>query len=207
MPEDLSSITVTDGIGRRVSLPARPRRIVSLVPSTTETLFALGVGEAVVGVTRFCVHPAEQLAELVRVGGTKDLVEERLEALQPDLVMGNAEENSREMFAWLEARFPLYVAFPKTVDEAIADLETVGRLVGVPEAGAAAAAEVRAARAALHAARQGASRRYAYLIWRDPWMAVNNDTFIAAMLAEAGGVNALGDEAERYPTVSLDRLA
>ncbi len=195
-------ITVTDGRGIEVSLPTPPRRIVSLVPSTTETLFALGLGDRVVGITRFCVHPREQLEEIVKVGGTKDLVEERIEALQPDLVIGNAEENTREMFAWLESRWPLYVAFPRTVDDAIADLRNVGRLVGAPEAAEAHAAEIEAARAALVAR----PFTYAYLIWREPWMAVNDDTFIAAMLAEAGGRNVFGPLSDRYPTVELADL-
>lgn len=190
-------ITVTDGRGVEVSLPRPPERIVSLVPSTTETLFALGLGDRVIGITRFCVHPREQLEEIVKVGGTKDLVEERMEALQPDLVIGNAEENTREMFAWVEARWPLYVAFPRSVDAAIADLRTLGRLVGAPEVAEARAVEIEAARAAL-AARPFS---YAYLIWREPWMAVNDDTFIAAMLAEAGGRNIFGTHAERYPTI------
>ncbi|MBK9370350.1 MAG: hypothetical protein IPN01_29345 [Deltaproteobacteria bacterium] len=75
-------ITVTDDRGLELSFAAPPRRVVSLVPSTTETLFALGAGEAVVGVTRFCVHPAERLEGLPRVGGTKDLLLDRLLSAQ-----------------------------------------------------------------------------------------------------------------------------
>ena len=193
---------VIDGRGSTISLPAPPQRIVSLVPSTTESLFAIGCGESVVGITRFCVHPAERLAELTKVGGTKDLVWERLEALQPDLVIGNAEENSREMFAQIEARYPLYVAFPRTVDDAIADLRTMGQLVGQAAAAEAHAQRIEAARAALRLQAAGRRRRVAYLIWRKPWMTINGDTFISAMLAEAGLVNAFADAEERYPTIT-----
>ena len=194
-------MTITDGRGKAIRLSAPPRRIVSLVPSTTESLFALGVGASVVGITRFCVHPAEELTGRVKVGGTKDLVWERLEALQPDLVIGNVEENSSAMFEAIEERYPLYAAFPRTVDEAIADLRTMGRLVGAAEAAAQWADRIESARAALRAqVRPGT--RYAYLIWRNPWMVVNGDTFISAMLAEAGCVNAFASAEARYPTIA-----
>ena len=199
-------MTVTDGRGASIHLPATPRRIVSLVPSTTESLFSLGLGDAIVGVTRFCVHPAERIAGLTKVGGTKDLVLERLISLQPDLVIGNVEENTAEMFAAIEEHAPLYAAFPRTVDEAIADLRTMGRLVGAAAAAEQWAVRIEAARAALHAvARPG--RRVAYLIWRKPWMAVGGDTFISAMLAEAGCSNAFADRPGRYPTITMDELA
>ena len=87
---------VTDDRGARVRLEGPPRRVVSLVPSATETLFDLGL--PVVGVTRFCVHPADRIAGLPKIGGTKDVDVERVRALTPDLIVGNCEENTREIF-------------------------------------------------------------------------------------------------------------
>jgi len=197
---------VTDGRGKPIRLPRPPRRIVSLVPSTTETLFALGLGDAVVGITRFCVHPAERLGGLTKVGGTKDLVLERLVALQPDLVIGNVEENTAEMFAAVEANAPLYAAFPRTVDEAIADLRAMGELVGAAAAAQQWAERIETTRAELHAAARP-GKRVAYLIWRKPWMVAGGDTFISAMLAEAGCSNAFADRPGRYPTITLEALA
>lgn len=91
-------IEVTDDRGVTVRLQTAPRRIVSLVPSTTETVCALGCADRLVGVTRFCVHPADIVARLPKVGGTKDVITERVAALQPDLILGNCEENTREIF-------------------------------------------------------------------------------------------------------------
>ncbi len=194
--------TFTDARDQKVSLPQPPQRIVSLVPSTTESLFALGAGPRVVGVTRFCVHPADQLAGLVRVGGTKQVELDRIEALQPDLVLGNAEENTREIFDAVGARWPLFVAFPRTVDQALDDLLDLGRMLDLEDRAEAAVAGIRAARVAPPPVR----RRAVYLIWRDPWMAVSPDTFIAALLAEAGiDIIPLGDQ--RYPTVTPGQLA
>ncbi len=90
-----------DDLQRVVSLPAYPRRIVSLVPSITETLFALGAGERVVGVTDYCTHPPEEVARVAKVGGTKDPHLEVILQLAPDLVILNDEENRREDFTWL----------------------------------------------------------------------------------------------------------
>ena len=193
-----------DGRGQRVTLSALPERIVSLVPSTTESLLALGCGQRVVGVTRFCVHPP--LAKsLPKVGGTKDVEIARVAALAPDLVIGNVEENTADILAEIEQRWPLYASFPRTVDAAIGDLMQLGALLGVAEAAAHHVRTVEAARAQLHAAAH--AFRYVYLIWRRPWMAVSGDTFISAMLAEAGGVNAFADHPERYFALTPAALA
>lgn len=197
-------VPLVDARGVEVQLAAPPQRIVSLVPSTTESLFALGVGPQVVGVTRFCVHPAEQVATRVRVGGTKDLDLDRLAALDPDLVVANAEENSREMFDAIGERWPLYVAFPRTLDQALADLHDLGALVHRPAPAAEWVARITAQRALLP---QRAPRRVVYLIWRRPWMAVSPDTFISQLLGEAGLVNALPVDGPRYPELTPAGLA
>jgi iron complex transport system substrate-binding protein len=182
-----------------------PLRIVSLVPSTTETLFALGVGAQVVGVTDFCTRPAPLPAHAVRVGGTKTPDLERVRALAPDLVLANREENRREDVEVLAQWTRVDVAYPRTVDEAVADLRRLGELVGAPERAAelAGAAE-RAAGAVRRVARP---YRFAYLIWRHPWMAAGRDTFVDAFLALGGGANVLPDSAGRYPQVQLAELA
>jgi ABC-type Fe3+-hydroxamate transport system substrate-binding protein len=179
---------------------ARPaQRIVSLVPSTTETLFDLGVGDRVVGVTRFCVHP-DEARRRPKIGGTKDALPERIRALAPELVVANCEENTREIFDALRDVAPVWAAFPRTLDDAIADLGSVAALVGA-DAGSICAA--------IEAERRNLARQpfaFTYLVWKEPWMAVGTDTFLSAMLAEVGGVNECRGP-ERFPTLSLDELA
>jgi len=180
---------------------------VSLVPSTTETLAELGVREQVVGRTRYCVHPQPWVDEVPTVGGTKDPDLARIEELSPDLIVANREENKPAHFDALDGIAPLWVAYPRDVSGSLADVLELGALVGVPRIGRDLVARIAEARADLAVTVDGrAPFRYAYLIWRDPWMAVNDDTFIAALLAEAGGRNALGAHAERYPQVALDEL-
>jgi ABC-type Fe3+-hydroxamate transport system substrate-binding protein len=196
-----------DGRGRTPALTDAPQRLVSLVPSTTETLFALGLGPRVVGVTRFCVRPASA-RDLAKVGGTKDADPERILALDPDLVVGNCEENTRELFDALEGRVPVWAAFPRTVDDALDDLSAVGRLCGAHEASRTHRQAIEAARADLHAAADAAGPfTYVALIWNRPLMSVSDDTFVSAMLAEAGGRNAVGDRPDRFPVLEPGALA
>jgi ABC-type Fe3+-hydroxamate transport system substrate-binding protein len=197
-------VPLVDARGVEVQLAAPPQRIVSLVPSTTESLFALGVGPQVVGVTRFCVHPADAVANRTRVGGTKDLDFDRLAALDPDLIVANAEENSREMFEQIGGRWPLYVAFPRTLDHALADLHDLGALVHRPALATDWVARITAQRALLL---ERPRRRFVYLIWRRPWMAVSPDTFISQLLGEAGLVNAVPVDGPRYPELTPASLA
>lgn len=195
-------ITVADDRNATVSLRGPARRVVSLVPSTTETVEALAPG-VLVGVTRYCVHPASALLGLPRVGGTKDASVERIAALEPDVVLANAEENTRELFAALEvAGLPLVVAFPRTVDDALRDLERTAALLGVdadPHL-----EPIHQARVQVH--RAARPFRFAWLVWRQPWMAAGHDTFVARVLAEAGGVNVFGAHEARYPVTSPEDL-
>ena len=201
----VSAVTVVDGVGRQVTVPEPPRRIVSLVPSTTETLAELGLAERVVGRTRYCVHPRPWVEGVPTVGGTKDVDVASVAALEPDLIVGNEEENRPELWAELEALAPLYVAFPRDVDEALDDLTTLARLAGVAGRGVELVDAIRRERSPV-----AARFSYVYLIWRKPWRAAGPDTYLTHVLAEVGGDNALTAEgpggAGRYPELTLDEL-
>ncbi len=191
---------VTDGIGRTVSLDAPPERIVSLVPSTTETLAAWGLGARVVGRTRYCVHPQPWVLSVADVGGTKNPRVDAIAALTPDLIVGNQEENRPALWPELERVSTVYVAYPRTVDEALDDLRRMSVLVGAADQGTAWAHRIEAARREARA--RAVPFRYVYLIWREPWMTISDDTFVASMLGSVGGRNAFGDRSERYPAVT-----
>lgn len=198
--------TVLDQMGRTVTVAARPQRIVSLVPSQTELLLDLGVGERLVGRTRFCVHPADQVRRVSIVGGTKQVNLAAVERLQPDLIIANKEENDRETILRLAERYPVWLSDVVTLDDALAMIRQVGRLVGEAERADALAAEVAMQLAAVP--RLQTPRRVAYLIWQKPWMAAGSNTFINSMLAHCGLVNVLaGPEHGRYPQVTLEALA
>lgn len=194
--------TVVDARGRTLSLALRPQRIVSLVPSITETLFDLGAGDRIVGVTRWCVHPADARTRARVVGGTHDVDLDVLARLEPDLVIANQEENPKPLVERLATVAPTYVTFPRTVRDGIVLLRRLGELTDQRDAGARAAARVEAAHRRARRADPQRAPRVLYLIWRRPWMSVNRDTFVHDMLTTCGAVNVLAHAEARYPTLS-----
>ena len=190
-----------------------PRRIVSLVPSLTEALFELGLGERVVGVTTWCVHPAEAVAGLPKVGGTKDVDVEAIAALAPDLVIANREENTRRTVERLErAGLRVWVTYPRSVEEGAALLREMAALGAAPEVFEAVVEPVERAvseaREALGKPGRPIAKRVFCPIWRDPWMSVGLDTYAHDLIALCGGRNVFSQRAERrYPIVSLEEVA
>jgi ABC-type Fe3+-hydroxamate transport system substrate-binding protein len=191
-----------------------PRRVVSLCPSITETLVAIGGLRRLAAATRYCVRPKGLLWGLPRIGGTKDPDIARILALKPDLVFVNEEENRIEdVLALREAGVEVDVTFPRTVAEVPGAIRRWGNRMGE---GSEAEAETLARRIedeerALEVEPPGAHFLYAYWIWKDPWMTISDDTYVADLLRLAGGVNVFGREAERYPAstaeASLERGA
>jgi len=188
--------------------PGEARRIVSLVPSLTEALFALGLGDRVVGVTDWCVHPADAVAQLPKLGGTKNPDLSALLVLKPDLVIANREENRRRDVERLRAAgIPVWVTYPRTVREATALLREVALLGATQEAIRAVVEPVEAALEAALAARAAPAPRVFCPIWRDPWMSVGPDTYAHDLLTLCGGENVFGGRSDRrYPRVRLAEL-
>ena len=184
-------------------------RIVSLCPSLTELVFDLGRGGDLVGRTRFCVHPAGRVERVEAVGGTKDPKIERIVELAPELVLLNEEENRREdAEALAAAGIRTHVSFPRDAAGTAAMVRDIGATVGREEEAERIAADIeRRARRVRRAAQGAAPVRYAYLIWRKPWMAAAGDTFVAAMLALPGAVNVFADRPGRYPEVTAEEIA
>ncbi len=188
----------------RLELRSPPSRIVSLVPSDTYSLVRLGAGARLVGRTRYCVAPAEEVADIPVVGGTKDADVEQIAALSPDLIIANKEENSRRDVEALEARgLRVFVSFPRTVAEGLAHLARLARVLGSGRgeepARSVIAAAYHAHRAA-EAARRGPTPVRTFVpIWMDPLMTVHASTFISDVLALVGAENVFADRERRYP--------
>ena len=186
-----------------------PPRIVSLVPSLTESFFALGLGDRIVGVTDWCVHPAKPLAKLPRVGGTKNPALDAIRALRPDLVVANREENTRRDVERLEATgIAVWVTYPRSVAEGAELLREIAELGGRT---AEIATVVEPVEAALAAARNAAPERPVRVfcpVWKRPWMAVGADTYAHDLLTLCGGHNVFAHHQQRrYPIVSERQIA
>jgi ABC-type Fe3+-hydroxamate transport system substrate-binding protein len=191
---------VKDDEDRRVSLPGRVRRVVSIVPSLTESVAATAP-ELLVGATDWCTHPAD--LDVVRIRGTKNPDIERILALTPDVVLANAEENRPvDLDVLRAAGSAVYVTDIRTVDGALSSLERMLGACGVerPE-------WLDAAVRAWGDVHPVEPRRRAVIpIWRRPWMAVGSDTFTGSVLERLGVDNVLAADVERYPRIELDRL-
>lgn len=200
---------IADATGVVCDLSTPPRRIVSLIPSITEILFALGKGDAVAGVTIFCTQPPEGVATKTRIGGEKDPKLDAIRALGADLVIANVEENVRAHVETLrEWGIPVFVTYPRTVAAGIRLVEELGRLIGAEDTGRRIASDLDRRLDRLRARRAGrAPARVFCPIWRRPYMTINGDTFIDDMLRECGGRNVFAAAATRYPEVTLDEAA
>ena len=143
-PEPISSfpLTVTDGVGTRVTLEAEPMRIVLMAPGHTEILFALGLADRVVGVTEYCNYPPEA-AELPKIGGFADIDLEQVVGLEPDLVFGTTLHEGQIAPALQERGVTVFIAEPQTVMEVLDTVLTIGHLTGRDEAATELAAQMR----------------------------------------------------------------
>ncbi len=188
-----------DDLGLFVAVPPDVRRVVSLVPSLTESVAVTAPG-LLVGATDWCSHPGG--LDVERVRGTKNPSVERVVALRPDLVLANAEENRREdLDALRAAGVAVWVTFPRTVTDALVSLDRMLTACRLARPWWLVAASDAWAEPWV-----GARRRALVPIWRRPWMAVGSGTFTGDVLSRLGIDNVLGEDPERYPKVDLNAL-
>jgi len=179
-----------------------PQRIVSLVPSTTETVCELGATDRLVACTRYCTEPPQHVAHVARIGGTKNPDLAAILRLEPDLVLGNAEENRAEDLEHLAERVPTLVQTPRSVVEAANDLRVLATRLERLDAAEPflLRIEARIAEAEVESLQRPPISVY-YAIWRKPWMTVNGDTYIHDVLSLCGARCVAADERDRYPAI------
>jgi ABC-type Fe3+-hydroxamate transport system substrate-binding protein len=200
----MASIEIVDALDRRIVLPAPARRVVSLVPSETESVAVLapdGVAR-LAGRTEFCIEPRGAIEHVPTCGGTKSIDVRAVIALAPDLVLANQEESSRkEVEALIAAGVVVHVSFPSTLRASATYLHALARMLGVDEAHAALQAADAAATAADRARERGDDDAIPVFvpIWRDPWMTFDGRTFASDILRAAGARNVFADRARAYP--------
>lgn len=184
-----------------------PQRIISLVPSLTEALFAFEVGERVVGRTRYCTQPPRAVRKVASVGGTKKVDISRVLGLEPDLVIAVKEENTREDIEELrKAGVSVFVGAPETVEDAVEMLRELAERIEVPKAAAGAVlGPVERVYGRLREAEPAKVRRVFVPIWKRPYMSVGSDTYLHDVLRTCGGENVCGGYT-RYPMIDLKEV-
>lgn len=196
-------IQSTDQLGNKLQIQFPPQRIVSLVPSQTELLFDLGLDTRIVGVTRFCVHPKDRVAPKPKIGGTKRFDLEKIEALQPDLIIANKEENYIEGIEALQQKYPVWISDIYTLPDAYAMMREIAHITDSDWEGEKLVNEIQSSFAAL--IQPATATSCAYFIWRKPYMVAASNTFINHMLGVAGFKNVF-DNLQRYPEIEPSLL-
>lgn len=189
-----------DALGK-AHTPAPDARIVSLVPSITELLCDLGMADRLVGRTGFCIHPAELVYAIPKVGGTKDVNIDKIRKLAPTHLVVNIDENEKPTVEKLAEFVPnIVVTHPLAPQDNLALARLMGGIFGAQDAAQQWCSQFERELAELRALRRAPQRTVLYCIWKDPWMSISGDTYIAAMLAELGWkVPALAEDGARYP--------
>ncbi|QHL87186.1 ABC transporter substrate-binding protein [Nibribacter ruber] len=191
-------------MGRLVEVPAYPQRIVSLVPSQTELLFELGLGDRVVGVTKFCIHPKELVKGKIKIGGTKNFKLDVIDQLQPDLIIGNKEENYQEGIEALQQKYPVWMSDIYTLEDALDMMDQIGKITQTEGKVQVLISSIKTQFEALQPIQPPVTATY--FIWKNPYMAVGGHNFIDDVLTRCGFVNAL-HHLPRYPEVTPENLA
>lgn len=195
-----------DQLGRTFSLKGKPKRIISLVPSQTELLFDLGLEDSIVGITKFCVHPYHLKQTKTIVGGTKNIKIEKIKELQPDIILCNKEENTKEIVEACEKIAPVHVSEIYTLDDAVALIEDYGQLFSCRTEASKIVQKIRFnLNSFLEFVKDKEVKKVAYFIWRNPWMVAANNTFINHIL-ELNKFKNIYDDKERYPEVELKKI-
>lgn len=195
--------TYTDQTNRTISIPLRPKRIVSLVPSQTELLHYLGLEEQTIGITKFCIHPEHWFRQKTRIGGTKTVNLEKVRALKPDLIIANKEENDKDQILKLVAEFPVWLSDITDLEDAYGMISSISKMTNTEERGEELILKLKQQFSELSEVEQPINA--AYFIWQNPYMAAGSGTFINSIL-KIGGYRNIFTDFERYPVIDPELL-
>lgn len=199
-------LNFVDQIGVEHTFKTTPKRIISLVPSQTELLYDLGLEEEIVGITKFCVHPIHFKATKPIIGGTKNVKFEKIKALQPDIIIANKEENTKEIVEELSKICSVWVTNIVTIEDNFQMISDFGKLFNKRTEAQKWKDKISFAYHDFQQFIQDKSfRKVAYFIWANPYMVAGRDTFINEMLMLNRFQN-IYEENGRYPEIELEKM-
>jgi len=202
----MSSVYFTDQMGRKIEINKKPQRVISLVPSQTEFLAWMGLEDEVMGITKFCEHPEKWFRSKTRVGGTKTIHFDRVDALKPDLIIGNKEENDQTIIESLAEKYPVWMSDIKTIDDAYAMMNSLGMIFQKEEKVKKLIDNIRTNFSQIQdSIKEKPIQKVAYLIWQKPLMVAGSDTFIHSMLGIVGFQNTFETQ-KRYPQLTEEQF-
>jgi len=192
-----------DQMLRLVKLEEPAQRIISLVPSQTELLFDLGLENRIIGITKYCIHPEAAIKKKILIGGTKQVLLDKIQMLAPDLIIANKEENEKVDIEQLAREFPVWVSDVHTLADALQMIKAIGELTQTEKQATGIIKNIEQAFKGIQA--PALMKTCAYLIWRKPWMSVGSDTYIHDMMRHCGLKNVFAEK-KRYPEFTLQQL-
>ncbi|MCD6366516.1 MAG: ABC transporter substrate-binding protein [Bacteroidales bacterium] len=196
---------VIDAVDKQITINFPLQRIVSLVPSITELLFDLGLDDKIVGVTKFCIHPAEKTKTVQKIGGTKDFDISEILKLQPGLVIANKEENQKDTVLKLTESVPVYVTDVFDIPSALTMINQIGEITDTLPEAKKIVGEIDAG-FLQNFDTPKKIKKAVYLIWRKPYMTINGRTFINHMMQKAGYQNVFAWKKDNYPVITDDEI-
>ncbi len=188
---------------RKVQIENFPKRIISTVPSQTELLIDLGLSDCIVGRTKFCIHPKDVVPTISKIGGTKKLKIDKIIDLNPDLIIANKEENSKEEIEFLASKFPVWISDIFNLNDAINSIKGIGEITNSTQAARNLNSTIQNEFQNLK--KTAILQKVVYLIWQNPFISIGNDTFIHDMINKMGWTNAF-EGLKRYPEVSIQMI-
>lgn len=198
-------MVLKDQLNRTLSFSSYPKRIISLVPSQTELLFHLGLDKKVVGVTKFCIYPTDWKTRKTIVGGTKNIKMDLIKELNPDLIIANKEENDEDSLRKLMPIFTVWISDIKRLEDAFQMILSLGKITNTESTSFTWTEKIKKQFKILSLLPKQ-PRRVAYLIWNNPLMSVNQDTFIHSLLELNQWDNCFKDKLNRYPEITEEEL-
>lgn len=191
-----------DQIGNQITLKNIPKRIISLVPSQTEFLYELGLDTEIVGITKFCIYPKEYFKMTTKIGGTKKFNFELINALKPDLIIANKEENYQQGIEKLQQNHQVWLSDIQNLEDSYTMMLEIGKMIDKEQKANEIINEIKIEFAKLtnHFNTNFITKKVLYLIWQNPFMAAGKNTFIDNMLHKAGFENIISEN--RYPELS-----
>ena len=204
----MGKIEIIDALNRPLTLNGAARRIVSLVPSITETCFMLGAGDSVVGVSEYCTHPPEGVAVKEKIGGVKNPDIEKIIELAPDLVLANKEENHKKHIERLDNEgIPVFMTYPKTVKQGLRMVRDIALMTDTVAQAEKTLLPIEEVYRDISRLADGEERTSVFCpIWKDPYMTISGDTYIHDVLWSAGGSNIFASKSDRYPKVRIEEV-
>lgn len=183
----------------------KPKTIVSLVPSISELLFDLGLKKEIAAITNYCIHPENEVTQKPKIGGPKNIDIQKILALNPDLIIASKEENNKQQVEFLMNHCKVYVSDVKNFTDALTLIHDIGIITHQKENANNLIKNIKNKFSELQPPTTH-RKRVAYLIWKNPYMTINNDTFIHHMLLLGGFENVFAGKKNRYPKITLHEI-